>query len=193
MKIVIATTGRFHVLDLARELAALGHDVAFFSILPKQRTQRFGLPSQAHRGLLPWLAPLLAVQRYGGRVLSQAVNPWVLRAADRLIAHRLEPCDVFIGMSGVCVESARLARERYGAKIFIERGSRHILSQKAILDDIKRLSPAAQSVPDYAVRLHMASTELADVVVVPARHTADSFIDHGFPAERLFRNPYGVD
>jgi hypothetical protein len=193
MKIAIATTGRFHVLDLARELSALGHDVAFYSILPRGRALRFGLPLSAHRGLLPWLAPLLVAQRYGGSAVSRAVNPLILMAADRLIAHRLEPCDAFIGMSGICVESARVARDRYGAKVFIERGSRHILSQKAILDDIKRLSPAAQSVPDYAVRLHTASTELADVVVVPARHTADSFSERGFPADRLFRNPYGVD
>ncbi len=193
MKIAIATTGRFHVLDLARELAAQGHEVAFYSILPRQRAMRFGLPPQAHRGLLFWLAPLLAAQRYGGRAVSQAVNPWILRAADRLIARRLEPCDIFIGMSGLCIESARLARDRFGAKVFIERGSRHILSQKAILDDLKRLSPDAQSVPDYAVRMHTASTELADVVVVPARHAADSFIERGFPADRLFRNPYGVD
>lgn len=193
MKIAIATTGRFHVLDLARELAALGHEVAFYSILPRRRAVRFGLPASSHRGLLPWLAPLLAAQRYGGSAVSRVVNPWILKAADRLIARRLEPCDVFIGMSGLCVESARAARERYGAKVLIERGSRHILSQKEILDDVKRLSPAVQTVPDYAVHLHTASTDLADVIVVPARHTADSFVERGFPAERLFRNPYGVD
>lgn len=193
MKIAIATTGRFHVLDLARELAALGHDVAFYSLLPSRRALRFGLPAAAHRGLLPWLAPLVLLQRYGGRALSQAVNPWLLKAADRLIAGRLEPCDVFIGMSGLCVASARAARARYGAKVFIERGSRHILSQKEILDDIKRLSPGAESVPDESVARELASYDVADVVVVPSRHAEESFTDRAFPPERLFRNPYGVD
>lgn len=193
MKIAVATIGRFHVLDLARELAALGHDVILYSILPRRRAVHFGLPRCSHRGLLFWLAPLLAIQRYGGNTLGRVVNPWILRAADWIIARRLEPCDVFIGMSGICIQSARIARDRYGAKVFIERGSRHILSQKAILDDIKRVSPNAQSVPDYAVCMHKASTELADVVVVPARHAAESFIERGFPEARLFRNPYGVD
>lgn len=181
------------MLDLARELAALGHEVAFYSILPRRRAVRFGLPASSHRGLLPWLAPLLAAQRYGGPAVSRVVNPWILKAVDRLIARRLEPCDVFIGMSGLCVESARAARERYGAKVYIERGSRHILSQKEILDDVKRLSPDTQSVPNYAVDLHMSSSDLADVIVVPARHAAVSFIERGLDPKRLFINPYGVD
>jgi len=194
MKIAIATTGRFHVLDLARELSHLGHEVAFYSILPKRRALQFGLPASCHRGgLLPWLALLLIAQRYGPRWLSRLVNPWILRLADWLIAQRLEPCDVFIGMSGLCVESARTARERFGAKVWIERGSRHVLSQKAILNQVKRLSPAAEGVPHYAVKRELDSYEIADTVVVPSRHVVESFIDQGFPSEKLFVNPYGVD
>lgn len=181
------------MLDLARELSALGHDVAFYSLLPRGRAVGFGLPPAAHRGLLPWLAPLLVAQRYGGAKLRRLLDLWVLAATDRLIALRLEPCDVFIGMSGLCIESARVARQKYGAKVFIERGSRHILSQKAILDEIASMSPGAETVLEYAVRRHAASTDLADVVVVPARHTASSFTELGFPKSRLFRNPYGVD
>src|SRR6202034_3399143 len=33
---------------------------------------------------------------------------------------------------------------------------------------------------------------LADTIVVPAAHAARSFVDHGVPAEKLFRNVYGV-
>ena len=193
MKIAIATTGRFHVLDLARELAALGHDVLFYSVLPKRRVLRFGLAPEAHRSYLPWLMPLLVAQRYGGRGIGLTVNPWILQAADRIIARRLEACDIFIGMSGLCIESARVARERFGAKVYIERGSRHILSQKEILDDIRRMSPSADSVPDDAVRRELETYDLADVIVVPSRHVANSFIERGYGEDRLFRNPYGVD
>jgi starch synthase len=193
MKIAIATTGRFHVLDLARELAALGHEISFYSILPRWRVVRFGLPAQAHRGLLPWLAPLVAVLRYGGKAANRILGPWFLRSVDSLIAHRLEPCDVFIGMSGLCVESARAARDRYGARVFIERGSQHILSQKAILDDLKALSPAAKTVADYDVQRELASYAIADRIVIPSRHVEHSFVDRGVSNGQLFRNPYGVD
>jgi hypothetical protein len=44
MRVAIMTAGRFHVLDLARELAALGHEVAFYSYVLKKMAVRFGLP-----------------------------------------------------------------------------------------------------------------------------------------------------
>ena len=193
MKIAIATIGRFHVLDLARELDKLGHEVAFWSIVPCSQAVKFGLPSAAHRGLLPWLFPLVAAQRYGGSSLREWVNPRLLSAIDRLIAHRLEPCDVFIGMSGLCVASARVARDRFDAKIFIERGSRHILSQKAIMDDLKQRGLSADTVPDYAVERELAGYAMADRVAIPSLHVEQSFLEQSFLAEKLFRNAYGVD
>lgn len=193
LRIAIATLGRFHVLDLARELTLLGHDVAFWSIVPRRQTGRFGLPPKAHRSLLPRLLPLAAAGRYGGSRISRWANQQLLVAADRLIARRLQPCDVFIGMSGLCVESARAARERYGAKVFIERGSRHILSQKQILDDLRRRGLPADAVPEYSVERELAGYALADRIAVPAIHVEQSFVQQGVPPEKLFRNPYGVD
>ena len=193
MRIAIATNGRFHVLDLARELAALGHDVAFYSIVPRQRALRFGLPVGTHRALLPWLLPLVVLQRYAGKRLRRALNPLMVSLVDRLIAWRLEPCDVFIGMSGICVLSARAARERYGAKVLIERGSRHILSQQSILGALEKKGLKAGTVPEYAIRRELQSYAIADRIVVGSHHVVESFVNEGVPEERLFRNPYGVD
>lgn len=193
LKVAIATVGRFWVLDLARELAALGHHVAFWSSVTRSAAASFGLPADAHRNLLLRLFPLLALRRFGGPVLSPYANRQVIVQTDRLIARRLEPCDVFIGMSGVAVESARVARTRYGAKVFIERGSRHVSSQKKILDDLRNRGMAGEIVPDWIVDRELASYALADRLVVPSLHVEQSFRDLGFPAEKLFRNPYGVD
>jgi glycosyltransferase involved in cell wall biosynthesis len=112
---------------------------------------------------------------------------------DSLVASILEPCNVFIGMSGLCVKSAEAAKRKYGAKVFIERGSRHILSQKEILDAIRAPAGRKTTVPDYAVRRELASYEIADIIVVPSRHAKRSFIERGVTLEKLFRNPYGVD
>ena len=193
LKVAIATVGRFWVLDLARELAALGHHVAFWSSVTRSAAASFGLPADAYRSLLPRLLPLLALRRFGGPVLSPFANRQVIVQTDRLIASRLEPCDVFIGMSGVAVESARVAQTRYGAKVFIERGSRHVSSQKAILDDLRDRGMAGEAVPDWVVDRELAGYALADRVVVPSLHVEQSFRDLGFPAEKLFRNPFGVD
>jgi glycosyltransferase involved in cell wall biosynthesis len=98
---------------------------------------------------------------------------------------------VFIGMSGLCVRSAQAAREKYGAKIFLERGSRHILSQKEILEAIPGM--ARPGVPEFNVRRELRGYDFADVISIPSRHVERSFLDKGFPAQKLFRNPYGVD
>jgi glycosyltransferase involved in cell wall biosynthesis len=191
MRIAIVSTGRFHVLDLARELAGLGHDVRFYSYVPRQRAERFGLPRQCHRGLLPWVLPLVAAQRKGPKAWGNRLDVLVQKAVDGLAARFLEPCDVFIGMSGICVRSAQAAREKYGAKVFLHRGSRHILSQKEILEAIPSMPRPA--VPEFDVRRELWGYDFADVVCVPSRHVERSFLERDFPAQKLFRNPYGVD
>lgn len=191
MRIAIVTTGRFYVLDLARELAGLGHDVRFYSFVPRNRAEQFGLPRKCHRGLLPFVLPLIAAQRKGPKAWGNRLDVLLQKAVDSLAARFLEPCDVFIGMSGLCVRSAQVAREKYGAKIFLERGSRHILSQKEILEAIPGMSRPA--VPEFNVQRELWGYDFADVVSIPSRHVEQSFLDRGFPAQKLFRNPYGVD
>ena len=193
MKIAVASLGRFHVLDLARELGAFGHDVAFYSYVPESRAVRFGLSKSQHRSLLPWMVPWLLIQRFGPSGRRASLDRLLLERLDALIARRLEPCDVFIGMSGLCVESARAAKKLYGARVFIERGSKHIVAQKNILENLAKGRQGASRVPSYAVERELASYELADSIVVPAAHVVESFVEHGVPINRLFVNPYGVD
>ncbi|MCX7856940.1 MAG: glycosyltransferase family 4 protein [Deltaproteobacteria bacterium] len=193
MKIAIVTTGRFHVLDLARELSALGHEVAFYSYVPRKRALKFGLPQNCHRPLLPYVMPLVAALRVSSGRIKRVLDHMLLTAVDYTVSLTLEPCDVFIGMSGLCVKSAISARKKYSAKILIERGSRHILSQKEILDNIPTPSKKKGSVPSYAVRRELKGYEIADVIVIPSKHVEESFLERGVPKNKLFRNPYGVD
>ena len=190
LRIAILTSGRFHVCDLARELSRIGHDVRFHSIVPPWRTRKFGLPDHCNRWMLPRVAPWLAFAR------TSAGKPWqhwaeekYLEALDRAGSRTVEPCDVFIGMSGMSQRSAATAKRKFGAKIWIERGSRHILSQKAILAKL----PGADQVPDFAVKRELADYEQADTISVLSRHCQQSFEDYGTPRSKLFRNPLGVD
>ncbi len=192
LRIAILTSGRFWLCDLARELDALGHQVAFYSLVPPWRTARFGLPAHCNRWLLPWLAPFyLAARSARPGPLKATADRALAWALDELAARVIGPCDVFVGLSGHCTHTAEAMRRRFGAKVLVERGSRHILSQKAILD---RLRPAGPSpVADWSVARELAEYALADLVVVPARHVVESFLEQGIPETRLFRNPYGVD
>jgi glycosyltransferase involved in cell wall biosynthesis len=115
------------------------------------------------------------------RVLYRSLNWGVMM--------RLQPCDAFICMSGIYLEAARFAKERYGATIWLERGSRHILSQDEILASI----PGAERPSPFAIWCELAGYGLADRVVIPSRHVAESFLRDGSAYAKLFYNPYGVD
>lgn len=188
------TSGRFHVCDLARELDALGHDVSFYSLVPPWRTRRFGLPDKCNRWLGPYVAPFYALAcATRGTALESQSNSFLTRALDRIASKLVQPCDVFIGMSGMCLRTLQTVRRKYGARILVERGSRHILSQKEILDSLPRPVGSPSPVAEWSVKRELAEYDLADTIVVPSSHVVRSFTEKGIDASRLFLNPYGVD
>jgi len=194
MRIAILTSGRFHVCDLARELDALGHDVAFYSYVPKSRTRKFGLPDRSNRCLLPFVAPLIAARRLTrSSAIQSLLDHQIKRVLDHVAARLIRRCDVFISISGLALVSAETIRRKTGAKIWVHRGSRHILSQKEILNAIPNSNGKALTVPDWAVRRELASYELADTIVIQSLHVERSFLQNGVGPEKLFRNPNGVD
>ena len=189
MRVGIATSGRFHLLDLARELDGLGIDVRFYSYLPRTRTQRFGLPGRCHVSLFPFLFPVVALERLFAWVFPRAIERLMCWALDLLTILRMKHCDVFICMSGIYVHAPRFAQSRYGARVVLHRGSRHILSQREILARI----PGAQQVTSFAVRRELEGYALADRICVPSTHVVESFNAWPEHARKLFVSPYGVD
>jgi len=189
IRVAIATAGRFHVLDLARELNALGYAVDFYSYVPKSRAVRFGLPSACHRSLILFALPALAVERFAPAV-PRSVREWLLyKSLNLAIMTRLRPCDLFIGMSGIYLEAARFAKRRFGAAVWLERGSQHILSQDDILADI----PGATRPMPLAISRELAGYALANRIVIPSLHVKESFRRDPAVDAKLFMNPYGVD
>jgi starch synthase len=194
MRIAILTSGRFHVCDLARELDALGHEVAFYSLVPPWRTRRFGLPARCNRWLMPYVAPFFAAARASrGTRLESRSDQLLAIGLDRVASMVINRCDVFIGMSGMCLHTIEAMRSKYRAKVFVERGSRHILSQREILESLPRTPGSQPPVPDWSVQRELAEYDLADSIVVPSMHVVQSFIERGIKESRIFRNPYGVN
>lgn len=188
LRIAIATSGRFHVLDLARELAALGHQVRFHSMVPKSRCVAFGLPPACHVALSPRAWALMGWNRLRPRRLPGASDRLVYRVLNRDVIAGLQPCDMFIGMSGMVLEAAEHAKRVFGARIYLERGSRHILSQRDILVGI-----GAAGASGFTVERELAGYALADRIAVGSQHVVDSFLERDPAlAAKLFKNAYGV-
>jgi glycosyltransferase involved in cell wall biosynthesis len=92
-------------------------------------------------------------------------------------------------MSGIATHALRAVRRRFGASIWIERGSRHILSQKRIMEQL----PTPVMLSDFTVGRELLDYDAADTLVVPSRHVSESFAEYGVAKSKLFQNPYGVD
>jgi len=111
------------------------------------------------------------------------------KAINGIIASALEPCDDFIFISGIILEAAIAARSKYGARLWVERGSRHILSQNYILSQI----PGASTPNASTISREEACYNIADRIVIPSQQVKESFSPFSELSEKLFVNPYGVD
>jgi glycosyltransferase involved in cell wall biosynthesis len=189
MRVAIASAGRFHLLDLAREFHALGVEVHFYSYVPRKRAEKFGLPRRCHVALLPFLFPLVVWERLFPRLFPRALERVMCWALDVLTICRMRPCDFFICMSGIYLQAPRFARWRYGARVILHRGSRHILSQREILARF----PHAQQVTPFILRRELAGYAIADRIAVPSTQVVESFAPWPEHACKLFLSPYGVN
>ena len=136
--------------------------------------------------MIPFLAlekKLFKKQRWAN-VLS-------MKAQDHLTAIIMRKCDILIAMSGSFVYAVEKAKKQ-DSIIILERGSKHILEQKSILESIPSLK-GKKPVPDINVKRELKGYELADYIAVASQHVVDSFLIHNYPQEKLFKNPYGVD
>jgi glycosyltransferase involved in cell wall biosynthesis len=164
-------------------------DVRFYSYVSRRRAAKFGLPGRCHVALLPFLFPLVALERVFPRFIPHMIERLMSWALDLVVILRMRPCDVFICMSGMYLRAPQVARRRYDAKISVHRGSRHIQSQQEILASL----PQAAQVTEFMMRREVEGYALADRIAVPSTHVAESFAPWPKHARKLFLNPYGVD
>ena len=187
MKINIAASHRFHLLDLARELDSLGHEVRFYSYVPTKRAIRFGLKKENSYSLYYACIPFLFLWKITkGKSWSRQILYGYL---DWLISLIMKPCDIYIALGTVYLKSFDIAKHRYKARTILEWGSKHILTQQDILSEI----PGFKRQTKYFINRTMNGYNKADYIAISSDHVKQSFIDQGFPKNKLLQNPYGVD
>jgi glycosyltransferase involved in cell wall biosynthesis len=164
-------------------------EVRFYSYVPRKRAEAFGLPRRCHVALLPLLFPFVALERVAPWLLPHTVERLLCWTLDLVTILRMQRCDVFICMSGMYLKAPRFAQWRYGARLILHRGSRHILSQKEILAHL----PEVQQVTSFTIWRELQGYALADKIAVPSAQVAESFAPWPEHSRKLFLSPYGVD
>ena len=136
MKIAIALTGRSHLLNVSRSLIEIGHEVTFYTCIPKSRCKRFGLPAENVVSLFPLLGWLFIYRKIKTMWLREMILSWLDYLVDSCVAWILRPCDVFIGASTVVVKSSVVAKNKYNATVICDCGTKHVLEQNKIISQI---------------------------------------------------------
>lgn len=194
LRIGIASTGRFHMFDLARQLAALGQEPRLFTGYPRfkvdgdlraiSRTRpRWVLLEHARRklpGVMPAWMRIRTFEDFG-------------RWLDRSLAGT--GLDVLDALEGSGLEAGRKLRDSGGVWI-CNRGSCHILTQKRLLEEEYRRwgfsVPKHFFPPEYLDRC-LAEYEGADAIAVGSTFSRKTFVRQGLPAAKVHVCSYGVD
>ena len=191
MKIVVVTPGRSHLLNMAKEHIRNGHDVTFYTMVSKRRCLKFGLPKKNVVSFFSICAPLMFIFRkiHMPYDWNRYVYYVIVRLVDLLASIRLRKCDIFIGISGCTVRSAKKAMKKYNALFLCDRGCKHILAQNEILKN----TPNAKGVFQKDIPVELEQYKLANYIILPSLHSKESFVKYGVAEEKLFVNPYGVN
>lgn len=149
------------------------------SEIPPERIRAMGWPNRVLRKVAVydptgWLS-------YGHDVLY-----------DIWAARRLEPAALFHVWNNFGLRSLLRAREM-GAVTVVERASCHPLYQAEVLAEEYRRWGLIWRHPQPALRRALAEIERADYVLVPSDFARQTFLERGYPAERLLQVPFGVD
>jgi glycosyltransferase involved in cell wall biosynthesis len=194
MHILQAANGVFHHFELARQLEAQGHTGQIFSTFPWRRLKREGLP-QGRVRTFPWIhTPQLVIGRYWQMPngFNRQITRLNFQSFDRWIAANLLECDAYVALSGSGLKSGRRAQE-LGARYVCDRGSSHIRHQnRVVTEEMRRWGMEIKGVDPYFIDREEAEYARADAVTVPSEFAYRSFLEMGFPEERLARIPLGV-
>ncbi len=189
MKVTVSVGGTFHAFRLAEQLDRRG---LLHRLVTTHRPLRGEAISRARIVANPLPEVLMRAPRMLG--LSWRIGDYLKAVSfDRWAARHVGGCDVLVGFGLFSLESMRVARAA-GACTVLERGSTHVLTQAALVEEeYRRWRQPAPPVDRRLVERQLREYDAADYISVPSRFALRSFLDHGVPRERLLHTPYGVD
>jgi glycosyltransferase involved in cell wall biosynthesis len=200
MRVVISVGGTWHAPHLSSQLQNKGALERVFTVIPPARFQTRATIDRRRITWIPYpelvgtrLPQLLRIPKtlYSGSLYRHAV------AFDKCVslAIRRLPIDLFNAFAWYGLECLNVCKLR-GIPTIIERGSAHTLARQSILEEeYQRLNceHLYRDLDSQIIERELCEYDLADYISVPSQFAVQSFLDHGFPREKLLHIPYGVD
>lgn len=200
--VVLSCIGKFHIFSLAKELHRNGVLNRFYTGYPRWKLDRDALPFDAIRthsfletaslGMRRAISPLGASHPL--RNFQRSLAEFSKSEFARFVARDIPRCNVFHGMSQYSLEPGLAARRKYGALFVLDVGSSHVLALKKLLQtECSRLGIVDNFFPDETVEKELEEYRQADVITVPSKFSARTFVENGIAASKVEVNVLGVD
>lgn len=195
MQITLAATGKFHFVDLARQMCRLGALATYFTGYPKWKLDNTGLRPGVVRHIPLLHSAYMLTQRWSWfpPLFSRKLDFLDRCHFDSTVARHLTPCDVYTAISSCGLASGQAA-QRFGARYVCDRGSTHIKTQNELLKaEYNRWRIPYQEIDSRVVDREILEYQTADLITVPSKFAKTSFILNGVDESKVAVLPYGVD
>jgi glycosyltransferase involved in cell wall biosynthesis len=191
----VSVFGRFHAFYLAYQLHKRGRLSQLITTYPVFEVAKYGIPPDKVTSLVSQEIAFRGWSRLN-RVLKLRMDPdpWFHERFDEAASRHFRPeTDIYVGWSSFSERGLRRAHE-HGAVTILERGSAHIEHQRdLLLEEYARCGVAGQLPAPDIVGKELREYQLADYISIPSGFVKRTFLDKGFPEDRLLRVPYGVN
>lgn len=192
MRVTIVVGGRWHAIDLARELHKAGLLHRLITNYPKFKTRQWGVPDNKVVSLPLTLILNKAISKIGSDFSIRNSQSFLYHLFGSAAVRHLEGSTLIHGWSSVSEPSLHWAKQN-GVPFVLERSSSHIKVQAQLLtEEYEKLGLVCTEVHPEIVEQELREYNLADRVAVPSLFAKRSFLEQGFPEEFLIHNPFGA-
>lgn len=149
---------------------------------------------------IQFLFPIFAISHFLKKILksSNRISKWLDYKMpilfDVLASKRLNRSDVLITWAWSGLQSIQQIKKQGGIAIVEECGSCNKFQNELLNEEYHHLGlNFIHPTPKQIVERELKEVELADYILCPSRHVAQSFIQNGIAAEKCVVIPYGVN
>ncbi len=187
MNITIISFGKFHSLDLARELINQKINVKVYSSYPYFIAKKYGIKKSSYRSF--FILFILS------RLTNNRLDSFFKKIFCILIRYlNLNEQTFFIVWSSMPHGFLKFLKTKYkNSKIILERGSSHIKFQNDILSKEYSALGLNFEISKTNIRNEIKNYEIADFIAIPSIFSLNTFLKYNINTSKLLVNPYGAD
>ena len=195
MKISISVGGRFHAFYLAQQLLKRDMLGQLITSYPKFEVAKYGIPKNKVKSVV--IKELTErIWRAFPSIIKKVYNPqyFIHEIYDIWASYVYSKSDIFIAWSGFALHTMRKVKDMGITTIILERGSSHILYQTDILkEEYEKFELKPQLPHPKVIEKELKEYETANYISIPSLFVKRTFLNRGFPEDKLIHIPYGVD